>query len=574
MQSFAAFFRRMPLRSWLLLGVFLLLWKLDYAPFWNPDEGRYSSAALEMARPFDGAAEDWTVPHLDTIPRLNKPPLVYWMGAVSYKAFGPSERAARLVPALAAVAVMFGLYFLGRSLFGERAAIAAALVWATSLLPAGLGRTFNTDMLLTASMFFAFGGIFLAGEEPTCRYSRIRPYLWAGAGMGAALLAKGPVGVALPLLIGGVYLTVAWRWRNVSAPGVLGAIALTLLIGAPWYFAIEARMPGFAKHFLVGENLDRFSGKKAYHEKTSPLYYLPIVLLGVMPWSGFWLTTMTREGGLMAWRFGSATKRLHLYCWLWALLLVGFFSLSGTKLISYVLPAFPAFALLLGEAFGGEKDWEFELRTAALGMATLLNVIVAGAAGWYLTNDKTLPAAAGLPYAIAIAVVLLGTVVMLWIWREDRWRLFCAQSVGAAFFLILFLGLAGRIAPYEDASPMLMALVPHVEPEDTVVEYRTFQPSAIFYLQRPVPVLEFNNNSGLDETHPNFKKLYRKAAETETLRNGPNRVFALTRWNHNDTQQFTKWTLIGRNNDFRLYCNRAAPADFRYEFTAPKKRDR
>ena len=80
----------LSIKWWLILGAFLLLWRLDYAGLWNPDEARYAAAAYEMAHPFGGEA-DWLVPHLNSIPRLNKPPLVYWLGAVSIHLFGINE---------------------------------------------------------------------------------------------------------------------------------------------------------------------------------------------------------------------------------------------------------------------------------------------------------------------------------------------------------------------------------------------------------------------------------------------------------------------------------------------------
>jgi 4-amino-4-deoxy-L-arabinose transferase-like glycosyltransferase len=579
MRPLADFLCRLPLRCWLLFGGFFLLWNLNYAPFWNPDEGRYASSALEMARPLDGSSfagtpSDWTVPRLNSVPRLNKPPLVYWLGALSFKLFGPSEWAARLVPALAACSVMLGLYFLGSTMWGERAGAAAAVIWATSLLASGLARTFNTDMLLSASTFFAFGGIFLASEETANGYGRIRPYLWAGIGLGLALISKGPVGVALPLLIGAVYLCVVRRWKQICFLRVTGALVLALLIGLPWYFAVEAREPGFIRHFIFAENLGRFSGKSGYHNATPAWYYLPVVLLGMMPWSGFWLAALARTGLCFSWRSGNIAARGLLFCWLWGILLVAFFSVSGTKLISYVLPAFPAFALLMGEAFGGEREWSRGIQRATLAVASVLSIVLAAGAALYLTNEKTLPASIGQRYGLATVFILLATTAALWKWQGDRWKLFGVQSIGAGALLLLLLSLAGRVAPYEDASPMVQTLVPHMKPDDVLLEYRMFQPTAIFYTARAVPVYEFVNNSGLDEQHPNYVRMFPPATHIATLKRGPQRIFALMRWNHGDTEHFVGWNLIARNNDFRLFSNRPAPAGFSYDFTAPGKRDR
>ncbi|HEX8551100.1 MAG TPA: glycosyltransferase family 39 protein [Abditibacteriaceae bacterium] len=589
MQSLTRFFSGLSLRWWLLPGVFLLLWNLSYAPFWNPDEGRYASAALEMAQPFDGSPSDWVMPYLNSIPRLNKPPLVYWLGAASYRVFGVGEASARLIPALASLAVMIGLWTLGRSMFGnstlgktqekdnglkagERAGVAAALIWATSLLPAGLGRTFNTDMLLCAAMFFVFGGIFLAGEDSATRYGRIRPYLWSGIGMGLALVAKGPVGVALPLLIGAFYLTLAKRWSKISFVGLAGAVVLALLLGAPWYLAMEQRVPGFIRRFVFEENLGRFSGKGEFHDPTPFWYYLPIALFGVLPWTSFFIAAVARARSFVRWDIADPNLRGRLFCWLWCVLLIGFFSLSSTKLVSYILPAFPALALLLGESFG-VGEWPRAVRRAALVLSTLFSLILGVAATVYLTNDNTLPRAEGLPYAIAMTAILLVGALGAWLFRGDRWKIFGTQALTAIVLLCTLLSLAGRVTFYEDASPILRALAPQLQPDDRVVLYRTFQPSAIFYTKRTIPIYEFRNNSGLDETHPNYKKLYLPRASAALLNQSPQRVFVLVRWTHDDASHFRNWQLLAHNNDFRLLSNRTVPG-FKYDFTAPKKRSR
>ena len=137
-------------KNWLLLVAALLLFgTLNYAPFWNPDEGRYAAASLEMTGGVQGGHADWVVPHLNTIPRLNKPPLVYWLAGGAFQIFGPSEWAGRLGAALASLAAMLIIWVLGRAMFDEKTGIAGALIWSTSMAPAAMGRTCNTDMLLS-----------------------------------------------------------------------------------------------------------------------------------------------------------------------------------------------------------------------------------------------------------------------------------------------------------------------------------------------------------------------------------------------------------------------------------------
>jgi 4-amino-4-deoxy-L-arabinose transferase-like glycosyltransferase len=572
------FFSTISPRWLLLLGTLLLLWRLDYASLWNPDEGRYASASLEMAYQYDGSPSDWVVPHLNSIPRLNKPPLVYWLGAASFRVFGVSTFSARLAPALAAVGVLFLLYFLGRRMFSERAGIAGALVWATALFPAAMGRTFNTDMLLTSTIALAMGGIWLAIEEES-KAGKWRGCLLAGLGLGLALLAKGPVGLALPLLLCFAYLCLGKRWKRVPWVGVVTALVLALGLALPWFLLVEQQEPGFIHRFLFAENLGRFSGKEDYHDTTPFYFYLPVIILGLVPWTAFILPTCVR--GVL--RDDDNSRRARLYLWIWGGLLVAFFSVSSTKLVSYVLPAFPAFCLLVGEALGGipaadkRGEWPQKIRWIVLGIALLLNCALLIGATIYLWNDKTIPRSEATPYVATIAVVLIGgsvALVLAWL-TQNRWRIFVSQSITAVAMLLTLLHLAGHISFYEDASEMFTALKPHLRPEDKVVEYRTFQPTAIFYLQRPIPIYNFRNNSGLDETDASFKQIYRTEAAFKEVWTWPERTFVLMRWNHQSKLEIPKpWRVIAQNNDYRLISNRPAPAGFQFDFTAPKKRNR
>jgi 4-amino-4-deoxy-L-arabinose transferase-like glycosyltransferase len=562
---------------WLLLfGVFILFWRLNYAPLWNPDEGRYASAALEMTHPFDGSAPDWVVPHLNTIPRLNKPPLVYWLGAASFNIFGVSTAAARLAPALAAVGVLFLLFVLGKKMFGERAGIAGSLVWATAGFPVGMARTFNTDMLLTSAIALAFGGIWLAVESTGIR-QKWGASLLAGVGLGLALLAKGPVGLALPLLICFVYLCVARRWGSVPWAGVATALVMALSLAIPWFLAVEKREPGFLHRFIIEENFGRFSGKEDYHDPTPIYYYLPVVILGLLPWTAFILPTCVR--GVL--KDDDDSRRARLFLWLWGGLLVAFFSISKTKLISYVLPAFPAFCLLIGEALGGthdkRSDWPPLVRWIVLSVALLLNTILVIAAGKYLLDDRTLPRAEAIPYLVAaVAILVCGSIALVICWlARDRWRLMLSQTITAIVLFVCLLQLAGRIALFEDASSIFISLKPHLQPSDRLVEYRTFQPSAIFYLKRDIPIYEFVNNSGLDEEHPNFKRLYRDEKEFQEIWEWPERTFVLIRRKHGSEINIpANWSTVAINNDYELLSNRPAPDGFSFDYVAPGKRIR
>jgi 4-amino-4-deoxy-L-arabinose transferase-like glycosyltransferase len=191
---------------------------------------------------------------------------------------------------------------------------------------------------------------------------------------------------------------------------------------------------------------------------------------------------------------------------LWAGLVVALFSLSSTKLITYILPAFPAFALLVGEAVA--NLFEQREKTSArrvteslpLFITVFLNVVFAIAAWRFLLDDRILPRAEALPYVIIVSVILIAGSVVLWrAWySRDATRVAVSQIATAALLIVAALQLTTRITLYEDSSPLIKTLVPHLQTGDVVAQ-AVFQPSAVFYVARPVIVTFFKNTSGLDE---------------------------------------------------------------------------
>ncbi|MBV9123227.1 MAG: glycosyltransferase family 39 protein, partial [Planctomycetes bacterium] len=306
----------------------------------EPDEGRYAEIPREML-----LRGEWVIPYLQGEPYLDKPPLLYWLVMGSYRLLGVHDWSARLVPALAIHAAILLNYWLGRRRLGERPAFWGAL--ALSLAPGFLcmGRLLLLDGLLalwvTLSWFAAFEAI---------RGDRLRWGWWltAAAACGLGILTKGPV--ALVLLLPPWF---AYRWltgRSCPVPirawgafvGVLAGVVL------PWYGAICLRMPAFAGYFLWEHNVVRFL--VPFDHQRPVWFYGPILLGGMLPITllvlPFLRFLFTGDQGVS--RHRCPELGLVLLAGGWCVL---FFSLSGCKLPTYVLPAFPPLALALGYYF-------------------------------------------------------------------------------------------------------------------------------------------------------------------------------------------------------------------------------
>ena len=572
-----------------LLPVALLFWNLGYAAFWNPDEGRYVAASYEMATPFSGAS-DWLIPHLNTVPRLNKPPLIYWAIASSIRIFGVSEWSARLVPALAALLILVLISLWGTRVWNWRTGWTAAMVWATGIGVAAMGRTANTDMLLCAAVGLAMFGVFWATELEGKK--RLLMGAVAGVGMAMALLTKGPVGVALPLLFAAIYITLTGQWKR--APwGALGmAIGVAALLGVPWFLAVEAQRPGFLHTFILEENLGRFSGKQEFHAKTPIYYYLPVVLIGFMPWTGFLLPALGVWNRRNLDESAARQGRAQLFLAVWSLVLIAFFSVSGTKLISYALPAFPAFALLIGVALGRWDELAQGCKRAAIGINVLLNValIIAlialpardkvtktwGFKPGLLLDDHIIPRSVGEPWTWAlITLLIIFSVALLWSLRRDGRTLIIIESLGACAVIGTLLGLAGTISRYEDATTIVRNLAPLLKPDDRIASYRAFVPGAIPYTKRPLYFFQFDNSSGLNDAEVAQSPFYSTPHDNVDFSawlKQPGRVFVVTE-GFTDERFASQLYLWGRTNDQFLLSNQPRPAglESQFNFAAPDR---
>ncbi len=316
--------------AWILGLQFLLLaFRLGQIPLLGPDEPRYARAAVEMAR-----ANEFVTPTLAGEAWLEKPPLYYWLAGLGFRLLGENEAAARW-PAVFAALLMTGFTGLvGARLFGRACGRLAMIVVATSPLLFAYGRAATMDALVAAFMTGA-SGLFILSNLGIAGPSAV-PAAWAL--MAIAVLAKGPIGILIPLGVGAISGLAAGRLRLSRLVSPLGII-LALAIAGPWFAAIY-RDQGFhfIEVFILNHNLDRFTS--TIHNHPGPIYYyLPVLLLGVFPWSGLLAPAIA---GL-----GAVERRPLLAILAWILVPFALFSLAGSKLPGYIVPCLPPMAILI-----------------------------------------------------------------------------------------------------------------------------------------------------------------------------------------------------------------------------------
>ena len=338
---------------------------LDARHLLRSDEGRYAEIAREML-----ASGDWITTRYNGLLYFEKPPFQIWMTALAFKFFGIGEWQARLWVATAGAAGVCVTWLAARRWYGERVGWLSAL----ALLAApgwNLAAHFNSlDMGVSGALAFVLAGVLMAQHPAATPAGRRNWMLAAWASMAVAVLTKGLIGIALPGLVLVVYSLAArdlslWKRLHI-VPGAL----LFLLVAAPWFVLVSQRNPAFLEFFFVHEHFQRFL-TTTHHRAGPPWYFVAIVGVGFVPWLGLgWQMVKAvrehrREAASGAPR--AAVLRPGLLLATWAATIFVFFSLSSSKLPGYVVPVFPALAVLAALAIDRIEGpaWKRQLIGAA-----------------------------------------------------------------------------------------------------------------------------------------------------------------------------------------------------------------
>lgn len=471
-----------------LVGLVLFFYRLGAPGLMDPDEGRYAEIAREIF-----VLRDWLIPHLNLLPYLEKPPLVYWLTALSFKALGYTETAARLVPAASALAGVFLAYGLGRVLWGPGPGVLSALVLASAAGYVALGRILTLDMTFALFLNLGIGLGYLALSRDQARL-----WTWAYLALGLAVLTKGPVPLVLAGLTWGIWVLVMGAAKFSPPPqppikgeGVKGRVSLRLrllyqggvwrrliqpwgwallaVITVPWFVYVQTRHPEFFRFFILEQHLLRFLTPAIHPE---PLwYYLPVLLGLLLPWT--WLLPWAFTGG------GRWRDPDFRFLVIWAGVIVVFFSLSRGKLVPYILPALLPLALLVGRGLDrltGAGRLSF---TGRLLKASLLVWAVTGVAMVALVLWPPAPLArANLSFPFLLAVSLIWALTPL---AALLWRHLGALVLGALLLSALVPHGIDQVAPGRSFKDMGLALKARWQPGAALVGVGLYSQGLSFY---------------------------------------------------------------------------------------------
>lgn len=350
----------------ILFVIFYFLWLGSY-PLFTPDEGRYSEVAREMI-----ATHDYITPRVNGVVFLDKPILYYWLQAASMHLFFVKEWALRLFPALFGILGCLVTYICGRQLFDRRTGLISSVILATSPLYFGAAHYANLD--LEVAVLIACSLLFFITAAQTARYSLfIVAYFFASL----AFLTKGLIGLVFPIMIVGAWMILTWRFSLLKKARIIEGLLLFAVIVTPWYAAVQMANPEFLHFFFVTQQFTRFMSAAEFNCQTPFWFYVPVVLAGFLPWTFFIFQALRQHTkNIMRAKQQHATQ---LFLLLWLVLIFVFFSIPRSKTIGYILPIFPALALLVGNYLSllieRKKSYSIFLSFTACSILALLALV-------------------------------------------------------------------------------------------------------------------------------------------------------------------------------------------------------
>ena len=528
-------------------GLYLL--RLGQAPFLDPPEGFHAEIAHAV-----GTLGGFITLQIDGIPYFDKPPILYWLMALSFSVAGPTELAARLWPALSGVGIAAVTARLGVLLGGGRVGMLAGLMVVANLGMYLYGRLVKPDMLFILCIVLAYAG-FAVAYKGGGRWALALFY----ASLGLAAMTKDVLGALGPLAVVALFFLLT-RERPLAPWIPWWGVLLLLCVVVPWCAAVEWQNPGFLWYTIVDNHVLNFTRQRLFPDEDVPLGMLPflgVTFLAFVPWS-----LAAPWGIVRAFRrpWEDATARLWVLIALWPVAVIGFFALSPFKLPHYGLPAFPALALLVArvwdeciEATPGARRPRalivplvvaFALAAVAMALAAMDRLpLPPGALGNVDLATRNLVARGqsvrGAPLEAYVRILesssaIFGVTALVlaaaaW-WRRPALAVWVGLAATLAFLPLAGDGMA-QFAKSRSVRPITEALVLRLAPGDVLVHEGPLENSASMMLAIDRPVVIVNgaqSNLAFGATFPVARDRFWTGSRLQEEWTKPGRRFLAT----------------------------------------------
>ena len=490
---------------WALM-IFIWFFALSFRDLISTDEGRYADIAMEMLQ-----TGDWITPRLNGLLYFEKPPLQYWASAIGFSLFGFNDFTARLWPGLTGFLTVISVWFTAKRLWGSEAGEYAALVVVSCAWMFTNSHFLTLDM--GVSFFLALSlCCFLLAQDTQEPHQQAWWMRTCWAAMAGATLSKGLIGLLIPgasLFFYSVINRDIKPWLRMQW---ISGLSIFLLLAAPWFYLVSARNPEFAQFFFIHEHVERFLTTTHQHE--GPLwFFIPDLLIGLLPWTSLLFVML-----IAGWRkndFDGDKKSVFnpkRFLIVWCGFIFVFFSISGSKLPSYILPIFPALGLLVAPLLASYSAQALKKHLAVPVLFGLLLSLIYPLRHLFHVGDLSPEVVLQLAVCLSLAglILLMGTGYAWRALRKDQ-TLFAVRGLAMASiiaFSVATLGYDG-FGQIKGSKAIVEKIAAEIKPETQVFSVGVYDHTFPYYLRRTVWLVdvagefEFGKNAEPERWIPN-----------------------------------------------------------------------
>lgn len=461
-------------------------------PLFDNNDGLYAGIAKQML-----LHKDFVIPHLNEVPYIEKPPLLYWLLSLSFSLFGFTAFAARFVTATSAALICVVMVYFTRKTKQPQIGIISSIIFASSIGVSIIARMVYFDMLFTLFASSALFCLFYWYDSQKISILRIG-YLF----LGLAILAKGLI--ALVLICGsfGMFLLLQREFRCLYK--VLDPIGIILFLAVvlPWHIAAVIQHKGFAWQYFVEEHVMRFLNQREPHDYYhGPIhYYLPRIMVYLFPWSLFM--------PLIFWQNKNADreeKKILKFCWCCLLIPLLFFSVSSAKANYYMIISMPALAMILGIKIKNLSPKIFNIWSLVI----LLMVAVAASIGFFICRHMPQIVNCRLSIISIIIYAAVAGMVVLFFVRSSQITIIAIASLIIPVVITMITYLKENQADFS-AAAVGVYLNEHAKNDELYI-YQDFEnfSALAFYAPKSFKIIDSKSSDLYYGYHlPNFKRWF------------------------------------------------------------------
>lgn len=489
--------------SWLKDYVILILLigtlfgaTLGNYPLSAPDGARYAEIPREML-----VTGNYVTPHLNGVKYFEKPPLFYWLQAISLKQFGNNELGANLVNALMGLLSCLLVYFVGRKLFGRTSGFLASIILATTTLFFAMSRLVTLDMSLAFLISSSLFSFLLATQEPLG--IKRDCYLWSVYLFAAlAVMTKGLIGIVFPVTIIFLHTLIFNEWRNVKTYRIFSGLILFFIITLPWHLLVQIKNPEFFHFYFIEQHFLRYL--TPYAGRQQAWWFFPgVLLLGFFPWTTFLPQTILYNFP-RSWSARSQFKAA-IFLLLWAIFIFIFYLFSNSKLIPYLLPIFPPLAILTGSYLAVILNREKTRAISCSFYFALVLILLGGIAAFFATFalDFTAQIITKNNLYLIAASCVFSAVCSFIVYRNNSFKNGIIALIVTFALVLQSLAPVLPIANKQSIKPLALFIKAQASPNDEIMSYDFYYQDLPFYLERQITVVNYKGELEFGTKHQN-----------------------------------------------------------------------